>query len=158
MQPVAGLLEMDDDEFAAVVAGNLTTTFHGHAGRGAAGWSTAGRSSTWRRSRRSSPPPGTATTARRRRPSSPTPGRRRWSSARRAIRVNAVAPGLIDRPGLAEAWPEGVARWEAACPLGRLGQPEDVADACLFLASPAARWITGAVLVVDGGVLARPTW
>ena len=54
------------------------------------------------------------------------------------VRVNAVAPGLIDRPGLADAWPEGVARWEAACPLGRLGQPEDVADACLFLASPAA--------------------
>ena len=52
----------------------------------------------------------------------------------------------------------GVARWKAACPLGRLGQPDDVGDACLFLASPAARWITGAVLVVDGGVLARPTW
>ena len=69
-----------------------------------------------------------------------------------------MAPGLIDRPGLDEAWPDGVARWEAACPLGRLGQPEDVGDACLFLASPAARWITGAVLVVDGGVLARPTW
>ena len=42
-------------------------------------------------------------------------------------------------------------------PLGRLGEPEDIADACLFLASPAARWITGQNLVVDGGVLAaRP--
>ena len=39
------------------------------------------------------------------------------------IRVNAVAPGLIDRPGLAEAWPDGVERWLAACPLGRLGEP-----------------------------------
>lgn len=75
-----------------------------------------------------------------------------------AIRVNAVAPGLIERPGIAEAWPEGVARWEAAAPLHRLGTPEDVADACVFLASPLARWITGAVLVVDGGVLSRPTW
>ncbi len=77
---------------------------------------------------------------------------------RDGIRVNAVAPGLIHRDGLEEAWPEGVARWHAACPLGRLGQPDDVADAVLFLASPAARWITGATLVVDGGVLSRNTW
>jgi NAD(P)-dependent dehydrogenase (short-subunit alcohol dehydrogenase family) len=76
----------------------------------------------------------------------------------RGIRVNAVAPGLIDRPGLAEDWPDGVARWSRACPLGRLGQPDDVGDACLFLASPAARWITGTLLVVDGGVAARAPW
>jgi NAD(P)-dependent dehydrogenase (short-subunit alcohol dehydrogenase family) len=69
------------------------------------------------------------------------------------IRVNAVSPGLIGRPGLAEAWPQGVQAYTAATPLGRLGDFEDVADACLFLASPAARWITGAELVVDGGVL-----
>jgi NAD(P)-dependent dehydrogenase (short-subunit alcohol dehydrogenase family) len=68
------------------------------------------------------------------------------------IRVNAVSPGLIARPGIEEQWPEGVARWQAKALLGRLGQPEDVADACLFLASPAARWITGQNLVVDGGV------
>jgi NAD(P)-dependent dehydrogenase (short-subunit alcohol dehydrogenase family) len=69
------------------------------------------------------------------------------------IRVNAVAPGLIWREGLEQAWPDGVQRWMMAAPLGRLGQPEDVADACLFLASPAARWITGASLSVDGGVM-----
>jgi NAD(P)-dependent dehydrogenase (short-subunit alcohol dehydrogenase family) len=74
------------------------------------------------------------------------------------IRVNAVCPGLIHRDGLEEGWPEGVARWKAAAPLTRLGQPGDIADACLFLASDAARWITGADLVVDGGVLTRPTW
>jgi len=74
------------------------------------------------------------------------------------IRVNAVAPGLIDRPGLAEAWPDGVNRWLANCPLERLGTTHDVADAVLFLLSNAARWITGATLVVDGGMLARPTW
>jgi 3-oxoacyl-[acyl-carrier protein] reductase len=74
------------------------------------------------------------------------------------IRVNAVAPGLIDRAGLDAAWPDGVNRWLAACPLGRLGTPDDVADAVLFLLSDAARWITGATLVVDGGMLARPTW
>lgn len=69
------------------------------------------------------------------------------------IRVNAVAPGLIWREGLDQAWPEGVQRWIKAAPLRRLGMPEDVADACLFLASPAARWITGASLTVDGGVM-----
>jgi len=69
------------------------------------------------------------------------------------IRVNAVSPGLIWREGLDEAWPEGVRRYRAAAPLGRLGRSDDVADACVFLASPAARWITGADLVVDGGVL-----
>jgi 3-oxoacyl-[acyl-carrier protein] reductase len=71
------------------------------------------------------------------------------------IRVNAVAPGLIWREGLDQAWPDGVARWRSAAPLRRLGVPEDVADACLFLASPAARWITGASLTVDGGVMAH---
>ncbi|MFI5684719.1 SDR family NAD(P)-dependent oxidoreductase [Streptomyces sp. NPDC051636] len=74
------------------------------------------------------------------------------------IRVNTVSPGLIDRAGLAEAWPEGVRRWQQAVPTGRLGRPEDVGDACVFLASPLASWITGHDLVVDGGVSARPTW
>ncbi|QHC30257.1 SDR family NAD(P)-dependent oxidoreductase [Streptomyces sp. HF10] len=74
------------------------------------------------------------------------------------IRVNTVSPGLIDRPGLADAWPDGVHRWRTAAPTGRLGRPEDIADACVFLASPLASWITGHDLVVDGGVSARPTW
>jgi NAD(P)-dependent dehydrogenase (short-subunit alcohol dehydrogenase family) len=74
------------------------------------------------------------------------------------IRVNSVSPGLIDAPGLDRAWPEGVARWHAAAPLERLGRPDDVADAVLFLVSPAARWVTGANLVVDGGVLTHNTW
>jgi NAD(P)-dependent dehydrogenase (short-subunit alcohol dehydrogenase family) len=77
---------------------------------------------------------------------------------RHRVRVNAVAPGLIDRAGLAEAWPDGVGRWLAACPLETLGTADDVGDAVLFLLSNAARWITGATLVVDGGMLARPTW
>lgn len=74
------------------------------------------------------------------------------------VRVNAVAPGLIARPGIESDWPEGVRRWRHAAPLERLGTPEDVADACLFLASPAARWITGATLTVDGGVTCHPTF
>ncbi|MGI5456124.1 SDR family NAD(P)-dependent oxidoreductase [Streptomyces sp. CA-249302] len=74
------------------------------------------------------------------------------------IRVNSVSPGLIGREGLAEDWPEGVRRWRAAAPLGRLGRPEDVGDACVFLASRLASWVTGHDLLVDGGVSARPTW
>jgi len=70
----------------------------------------------------------------------------------RGIRVNAVSPGLVDRPGLAEAWPEGVARFAQDAPLRRIGQPDDVGAACLFLASPAASWITGVNLCVDGGI------
>ncbi len=72
---------------------------------------------------------------------------------RHGVRVNCVSPGLIWRAGIEEAWPEGVQRWQAAAPLARLGQPQDVADACLFLASDAAGWISGAELKVDGGVM-----
>ena len=72
---------------------------------------------------------------------------------RQGIRVNCVSPGLIWREGLDRDWPEGVNAYLRAVPLGRLGYPDDVADTCLFLASPAARWITGANLVLDGGVL-----
>ncbi|MCI3274579.1 SDR family NAD(P)-dependent oxidoreductase [Streptomyces cylindrosporus] len=74
------------------------------------------------------------------------------------IRVNTVSPGLIGREGLAEAWPDGVRRWRQAAPLGRLGRPEDVGDACVFLASRLASWVTGHDLLVDGGISARPTW
>jgi NAD(P)-dependent dehydrogenase (short-subunit alcohol dehydrogenase family) len=69
-----------------------------------------------------------------------------------AIRVNAVSPGLVGRPTLAQDWPDGLARWLAKVPLGRVGEPSDIADACLFLAGPASRWITGQHLIVDGGM------
>ncbi|MBQ1098610.1 glucose 1-dehydrogenase [Streptomyces sp. b94] len=74
------------------------------------------------------------------------------------VRVNTVSPGLVDRDGLAAAWPDGVRRWREAAPAGRLGRPEDVGDACVFLASRLASWVTGHDLVVDGGVTARPSW
>ena len=71
------------------------------------------------------------------------------------IRVNAVAPGWIATP-LTQALQDDAARTAAILartPLGRWGQAEDVADPVLFLASPAARFITGVVLPVDGGYL-----
>ncbi|MFI1354850.1 SDR family NAD(P)-dependent oxidoreductase [Streptomyces sp. NPDC020898] len=74
------------------------------------------------------------------------------------IRVNTVSPGLVDREGLAEAWPDGVRRFQQAAPVGRLGRAEDIGDACVFLASRLASWVSGHDLVVDGGVSARPTW
>jgi 3-oxoacyl-[acyl-carrier protein] reductase len=77
---------------------------------------------------------------------------------RHGIRANAVSPGVIRRDGIEEGWPEGVKRWMDAVPLGRMGEDEDVADAVLFLASPASRFITGANLVVDGGITARPAF
>jgi NAD(P)-dependent dehydrogenase (short-subunit alcohol dehydrogenase family) len=76
----------------------------------------------------------------------------------RGIRVNSVSPGLIHREGIERDWPDGVARWQARAPLGRLGTPNDVADAVLFLLSPAARWISGTNLVVDGGMSAQSRW
>lgn len=68
------------------------------------------------------------------------------------VTVNAVAPGLIATDLLA-AVPEATrARQLARVPLGRVGTPEDVAAAVLFLASDAARYVTGEVLCVDGGM------
>ena len=69
------------------------------------------------------------------------------------IRVNAVAPGLVYRPGLEEQWPDGFNRYCNAAPLSCVVQPEDVANACLFLSSDMAARITGATLPVDAGVL-----
>lgn len=74
------------------------------------------------------------------------------------IRCNAVSPGLIERPGIEQSWPKGVARWREKAPLGRLGNVNDVADAVLFLLSPAARWVSGTDLRIDGGMSAVSRW
>lgn len=69
------------------------------------------------------------------------------------ITVNAVAPGFIDT-AMVETVPEKViGRLEDQTPLGRLGNPEDIANAYLFLASDDAAFITGSVLAVDGGLV-----
>lgn len=74
------------------------------------------------------------------------------------IRVNAVAPGLVDRPDLEKEWPEGVERFRQASPLSCVVQPQDVANACVFLASDNAARITGVILPVDSGVTSAPIY
>ena len=74
------------------------------------------------------------------------------------IRVNSVSPGLIDDGHLKDRWPEGVDRWLRSAPLEKMGDPNDVANAVVFLASPMASWITGADLIVDGGISVNSTW
>ncbi len=74
------------------------------------------------------------------------------------IRVNTVSPGLIDRPGLAEEWTEGVESWREHAPLGRMGTPIDIGNACVLLASAGASFITGQDLAVDGGMQVTPGW
>jgi NAD(P)-dependent dehydrogenase (short-subunit alcohol dehydrogenase family) len=77
------------------------------------------------------------------------------------IRVNAVCPGIVDTPMLTEvidAAPDPAAsrrEHERAQPLGRLATPAEVASAVLFLATPAAAFITGVALPVDGGFTAE---
>jgi NAD(P)-dependent dehydrogenase (short-subunit alcohol dehydrogenase family) len=75
--------------------------------------------------------------------------------------VNALAPGIIRTPLLAEymaAHPERVALALANTPLGRIGEPEDVAEVALFLASEASRFVTGQLVGVDGGISAGIGW
>lgn len=76
--------------------------------------------------------------------------------ARSGVRANGVAPGYIRTAQLLSKehslGPEGAEAAAAFIPMGRLGEPEDIADVILFLASPAARYITGQTIVVDGGL------
>lgn len=80
--------------------------------------------------------------------------------AREGIRVNAVCPGEIDTPMLASGRPSPLtpqdrARLADDVPMGRLGQPEEVAEVVVFLASDAASYMTGALVNVDAGYTAR---
>jgi NAD(P)-dependent dehydrogenase (short-subunit alcohol dehydrogenase family) len=74
------------------------------------------------------------------------------------IRVNSICPGLTDRQNLKNDWPEGEKNWLENVPLQRLGTGEDIANAALFLVSDAASFITGANLIVDGGMECVPGW
>jgi NAD(P)-dependent dehydrogenase (short-subunit alcohol dehydrogenase family) len=77
--------------------------------------------------------------------------------ARYGIRVNAIAPGVFPTP-LNRKLLEGTPRGEFLLqhtPMGRFGDPDEIAGAAVYLASPAASYTTGEVLVVDGGFLSR---
>jgi NAD(P)-dependent dehydrogenase (short-subunit alcohol dehydrogenase family) len=73
-----------------------------------------------------------------------------------SVRVNALAPGLIKTKFARALWEPHEAQVAARLPLRRLGVPDDVATAALFLASDAASWITGQTLVIDGGSSVLP--
>jgi dihydroanticapsin dehydrogenase len=76
------------------------------------------------------------------------------------VRVNAICPGWVDTPFNAPFWSSqsdpaaAVRALDATIPMRRQGTPEDIADVVLFLCSPAARYVTGQAIVVDGGYLA----
>jgi NAD(P)-dependent dehydrogenase (short-subunit alcohol dehydrogenase family) len=72
--------------------------------------------------------------------------------ARRGVTVNAVAPGFIDTDMVKDMPASALDQVKAMTPLGRLGKPEEVADAIAFLASPRSGFITGQVLAVNGGM------
>jgi 3-oxoacyl-[acyl-carrier protein] reductase len=68
------------------------------------------------------------------------------------VTVNCVAPGFIETPMTEVLSPEQKAKLTERIPLGRLGQPDDVAAAVLYLAGPGASWVTGTTLHVNGGM------
>ncbi len=72
--------------------------------------------------------------------------------AKKGITVNAVAPGFIDTDMLKDVPAAALEQVKAMTPMGRLGKPEEVADAIVFLAGPRAGFITGQVLAVNGGM------
>jgi NAD(P)-dependent dehydrogenase (short-subunit alcohol dehydrogenase family) len=69
------------------------------------------------------------------------------------VRVNAIAPGLVRTDFARALWEPGGDEAGKYLPLQRLGEPDDISGGAVFLASDAARWITGHVLVIDGGAL-----
>jgi 3-oxoacyl-[acyl-carrier protein] reductase len=74
------------------------------------------------------------------------------------IRVNCVAPGAVDVERTRLELPDYAGTWGRLTPIGRVGTPEDIADAVVFLVSPASSYVTGQTLNVDGGLFTQPPW
>jgi len=79
---------------------------------------------------------------------------RTWAAelASRGLRVNTIIPGPTDTPGISGLGPELLAAIASNVPLGRLGAPDEIASAVLFLASPQSSFMTGSEIFIDGGV------
>lgn len=77
---------------------------------------------------------------------------------RYGIRVNAIAPGPIQTEGVEKAFEAGgsFSDWRNSIPLKKLGHPDNIGDMVVFMASPAASWMTGSIVVVDGGESLSP--
>jgi NAD(P)-dependent dehydrogenase (short-subunit alcohol dehydrogenase family) len=78
--------------------------------------------------------------------------------AKHGIRVNCVAPGAIEIERTQQEAPDYAGTWASLTPLGRVGNPLDVARAVAFLASESADFITGQTVFVDGGLFSHPIW
>ena len=78
--------------------------------------------------------------------------------AQKKIRINSIAPGAIKTPINREAWetPEALEKLLKLIPYGRIGEPEDIANAAVWLASDHSDYVTGASLFVDGGMALYP--
>jgi 3-oxoacyl-[acyl-carrier protein] reductase len=74
------------------------------------------------------------------------------------ITVNCVAPGAIATQRTLEETPDYAASWEPLTPFGRIGAPEDIAGVVAFFDTPAARFVTGQTIWVDGGLFTRAAW
>ena len=72
-----------------------------------------------------------------------------------AVRVNGVAPGIVRTQLARGLWENNEEYLRDKLPLGRIGEPDDIADVITFLAGPASRWMTGQTLVIDGGAQIR---
>ena len=76
-----------------------------------------------------------------------------WLYGQHGVRINAIAPGLVKTDFAKALWenPKARERVEGQLPMRRIGEPEDIAGGAVYLASPAARWTTGQMVVIDGG-------
>ena len=152
--PLAGI---EDDQFRKILENNVHRQPLADQLRRAAdaGAKAAARSSSSRRSAGCAARRSSAPTTSPRRPISSSPAISRSSTGPSNVRVNCIAPGLIRTDFARALWedPESArSAHNATTPLRRIGEPDEIAGAAVFLASAAGSFVTGQAIVVDGGV------